>query len=99
MTNFGRVATRLSVPAALAAMLALSGCVAPTASIYADPAPPSQVYTQPYTPTPYTPQPYAPAFATFCSAGAYQCAIPQGTPVGTSCACSGIGAPSYGTAQ
>ena len=38
-------------------------------------------------------------YATYCSAGAYQCPVPYGTAVGTECACPGIGAPSYGAAR
>ncbi len=31
-----------------------------------------------------------------CSAGFYQCVLPQPGQVGTPCACPGLGAPSYG---
>ena len=31
-----------------------------------------------------------------CSAGFYQCNLPQPGQVGTPCACPGLGAPSYG---
>lgn len=33
---------------------------------------------------------------TTCSAGFYICQVPQG-PVGTQCACPGLGAPSFGS--
>ena len=44
-------------------------------------------------PTGRAPVPYG----TTCYAGAYVCQLPAPGPVGSSCACSGIGAPSYGT--
>ncbi|MGI4952283.1 MAG: hypothetical protein ACRYGM_10790 [Janthinobacterium lividum] len=31
-----------------------------------------------------------------CSAGFYQCVLSQAGPVGSPCACPGLGAPSYG---
>ena len=70
------------------------------------------VTTQPYTEAPqgYPSQQYQPQyqyqqqyqqqyFATFCSAGVYQCPVPGNTPPGTSCACPGLGAASYGVAR
>lgn len=47
----------------------------------------------------YESTPQQTAYATFCSAGAYQCPIPYGTAPGTECACPGLGAPSYGSAR
>jgi hypothetical protein len=41
----------------------------------------------------------APAYASYCAAGVYQCPLPSGTPVGATCSCPGLGAPSYGVAQ
>ena len=38
----------------------------------------------------------AQAYGTFCAAGAYQCQLAQTGPIGSPCACPGIGAPSYG---
>jgi hypothetical protein len=64
------------------------------------------VTTQPYPDAPqsYPSQQYQPQyqqqyFATFCAAGVYQCPVPANTPPGTSCACPGLGAPSYGVAR
>ena len=82
----------------LGASLALSACIAPPAAVYSEQPPVQSYSTQPFTQQSY-PAPAAQYFATFCAAGAYQCPVPQGTPVGTSCACSGIGAPSYGAAR
>jgi hypothetical protein len=39
------------------------------------------------------------AYGSFGSAGAYQCQLPGPTVVGSSCACPGIGAPSYGVVR
>ena len=39
------------------------------------------------------------AYAGMCYAGVYTCAAAPYTQVGATCACSGIGAPSYGTAR
>ncbi len=36
------------------------------------------------------------AYGTYCAAGFYQCQLPQSGPLGSPCACPGIGAPSYG---
>ena len=36
------------------------------------------------------------AYGTYCVAGAYQCQLGQAGPIGSPCACPGIGAPSYG---
>jgi hypothetical protein len=44
-------------------------------------------------PTGQAPVPYG----TTCYAGAYVCQLPAPGPVGSGCACSGIGAPSYGS--
>ncbi len=38
-------------------------------------------------------------YGTTCYAGVYTCAAPYASHVGTTCACSGIGAPSYGTVR
>ena len=124
----------LALPLLLvAALLALSGCVAPPPTVYPSQSPPgtinSQSYTtQPYANQPYTSQPYSSQsttittepyqggpqnypsqqyqpqyqqqyFATYCAAGVYQCPVPGNTPPGTSCACPGLGAPSYGVAR
>jgi hypothetical protein len=37
------------------------------------------------------------AYGFHCSAGVYQCFLPNSVPVGSGCSCAGIGAPSYGT--
>jgi hypothetical protein len=45
------------------------------------------------------PQPLPPGSVVLsqqCAAGFYQCVLPQAGPVGTPCACPGLGAPSYG---
>jgi hypothetical protein len=45
------------------------------------------------------PQPVPPGSVVMsqqCSAGFYQCVLPQAGQVGTPCACPGLGAPSYG---
>jgi hypothetical protein len=39
------------------------------------------------------------AYGAMCYAGVYQCAAPAYTPVGQTCSCPGLGAPSFGTAQ
>ena len=38
-------------------------------------------------------------YGSMCYAGVYTCAAPYAAHVGTVCACSGIGAPSYGTVR
>jgi len=38
-------------------------------------------------------------YGTMCYAGVYTCAAPYASHVGTTCACSVIGAPSYGTVR
>ena len=37
------------------------------------------------------------AYGAICYAGPYQCALPASGPIGSSCTCPGLGAPSYGT--
>lgn len=115
MPNSLRAEKVIAIPLLLvAALLALTGCVAPPPS-YPAQSPPGTINTQggystqPYTVPPenqpgYTSQQYQPQyqpqyFATFCSAGVYQCPVPGNTPVGASCACPGLGAPSYGVAR
>jgi hypothetical protein len=39
------------------------------------------------------------AYGATCYAGVYHCAAPAYTPIGETCSCPGIGAPSYGSAQ
>ena len=39
------------------------------------------------------------AYGAMCYAGPYQCAAPAYTPVGQTCSCPGLGAPSYGSVQ
>ncbi len=64
---------------------------------------PSQPYpSQPYPTQTYQAQPstYQPGyFASICLAGNYSCPVPANTPPGTTCACPGLGAPSYGQAR
>jgi hypothetical protein len=66
-------------------------------------APPPVVYAPPPPPD-YTPAPQlapqntqATAYGYTCYAGNYTCALPQSGPVGSTCSCPGIGAPSYGS--
>jgi len=40
-----------------------------------------------------------PPYGSMCHAGVYSCAAAPQSSVGSTCACSGIGAPSYGTVQ
>ena len=39
------------------------------------------------------------AYGSMCYAGVYQCAAPTYSPIGQTCSCPGIGAPSYGTVR
>jgi hypothetical protein len=39
------------------------------------------------------------AYGASCYAGVYHCAAPAYTPIGETCSCPGIGAPSYGSVQ
>jgi hypothetical protein len=39
------------------------------------------------------------AYGATCYAGVYHCAAPSYTPIGETCSCPGIGAPSYGSVQ
>jgi hypothetical protein len=39
------------------------------------------------------------AYGAMCYAGIYHCAAPANTPIGRTCSCPGIGAPSYGSVQ
>jgi hypothetical protein len=67
------------------------GYAPPTA---AGPAPPvTQQPAQPQMSQANTP------YGTMCYAGVYTCAAPYAAHVGTTCACAGIGAPSYGTVR
>lgn len=88
----GRRITVGAVAAAGWALLALlPGCTGVAAPL----APPVS-----YAPPPAYVQPgYAApaAYAGTCYAGAYTCQMPVSGPVGASCSCPGIGAPSYGT--
>ena len=63
-------------------------------------APPPVYYAPPpaYYPPPVSYAPRGlPSYGAHCSAGAYQCWLPASVPVGSTCSCPGIGAPSYGT--
>ena len=39
------------------------------------------------------------AYGSMCYAGVYNCAAPANTPVGSTCSCPALGAPSYGSVQ
>jgi hypothetical protein len=39
------------------------------------------------------------AYGSMCYAGVYRCAAPNFTPIGETCSCPGLGAPSYGTVR
>jgi hypothetical protein len=62
-------------------------------------APPAYYYPPPYyAPPAYYPPPpaYPPGYGGTCYAGAYVCALPGPGPLGGTCTCPGLGAPSYG---
>ncbi len=68
---------------------------------YAYPPPPAPAAGQsapPATAQPQMSQANTP-YGSMCYAGVYTCAAPYAAHVGTTCACSGIGAPSYGTVR
>ena len=69
---------------ALAAVLAAAACapVSPYGPTYGTPLA-----------TGATPQL---AYGANCAAGIYQCQLAQSGPIGSPCACPGLGAPSYG---
>jgi hypothetical protein len=62
-----------------------------------------------YPPAAYAVPPAAPAqsrpadgkvaYGSMCYAGFYHCAAPAQTPIGDTCSCPGLGAPSYGSVQ
>ncbi len=93
---------RLALTVLAPAMFGLAGCIGA-------PAPGPVVYA----PGSYTPPgaPVAPGYATGyapgtqlaysgnCYAGVYTCTLPQALPVGSQCACPGLGAPSYGAVR
>jgi hypothetical protein len=69
---------------------------------------PPVVYPPAYTPAPAPQAQAAPqkgqqqqavAYGSTCYAGFYACPVPAYTPVGNTCSCPGIGAPSFGTAH
>jgi hypothetical protein len=72
---------------------------------YAYPPPPAQEPPQsngaPNTGAPGTPNSGGGkvAYGASCYAGIYHCAAPAYTPIGETCSCPGIGAPSYGSVQ
>ena len=92
---------------ALAALVALAGCVgAPAGGPYAAGYPPAPGYApQPYGQAPgYAPQPgyvadQQAALGGTCYAGVYTCPLPSALPLGAQCSCPGLGAPSYGTVR
>ena len=76
--------THVSRQAALSASLLLAGCYgAPVAP------PPAAPVANGYS--------TGPVAGTTCYAGVYVCAMPSPGAVGSSCACPGLGAPSFGT--
>ncbi len=104
MTNPGRLARRTLIAATAATMGAL-GLAAPAHAFWRGgvffPAPvvvvgPPPVYYAPPPAVVYAPP--APFGAT-CYAGVYACRLPALQPVGSGCACPGIGAPSYGSVR
>jgi hypothetical protein len=60
------------------------------------PAPPAQ-YQAPAQPAPQSQAQDTRPYGSMCHAGVYSCSAAYGAHVGDVCACSGIGAPSYGT--
>jgi len=65
----------------------------PPAASSSAPAPAPQASNQPQMSQANTP------YGSTCYAGFYTCPAPYASHVGTTCACSGIGAPSYGTVR
>lgn len=68
---------------ALASALLLGGCYA---AVPVAPAPVANGYAT-----------SGPTQGTTCYAGVYVCPMPAPGPLGSSCACPGLGAPSFGT--
>jgi hypothetical protein len=70
----------------------------PTYGQSAAPPAQSQVPAQPQASTGAAPQTPV-AYGGTCYAGVYVCPAPGYTPVGQTCTCPGLGAPSYGTVE
>jgi hypothetical protein len=66
---------------------------------YYGPAPQAQPQAQPQASQAPAQNHAQVAYAAMCYAGVYQCAAPAYTPVGQTCSCPALGAPSFGTAQ
>ncbi len=85
--------------AAALALAALAGCTGAAAP--AGPAPYASPVASPYS-TPYAVPgssylvPTPPPYGSMCYAGPYVCRMQASAPLGASCTCPGLGAPSYG---
>jgi hypothetical protein len=90
-----RLTAGTAAAGAWAILALLPGCTGVAAPV-AGPAPVS--YASP-PPAAYSSPAYPPAVAygATCYAGAYTCRMPASGPIGTSCSCPGLGAPSFGT--
>ncbi len=59
--------------------------------------PPGYQASQGYPPAGNPGQSYQGPYGTTCYAGNYTCALPAAGPVGATCSCPGLGAPSFGS--
>ncbi len=83
-----------TLPTLALAAVGLAGCVGvPVAN-----PPPPGAYAAPRG---YGESPRAEpvAYGYTCSAGVYTCTLPAQAPLGSPCACPGLGAPSYGNVR
>lgn len=89
MHTLSRLAGTLAFPVLLAGCVGVAAPVEPAAAYYA----PVPVVLQPGAAAQPLP---ASAYGATCAAGVYQCTLAVAGPIGGSCSCPGIGAPSYG---
>ena len=84
--------------AALTLLGALAGCVGVAPPVVVQPAP-YAVAPAPIMESLTPPNVPLVAYGSACYAGAYQCQLRASLPIGSECACPGLGAPSYGVVR
>ena len=93
----------MHIPSRWAGVLAsvlLAGCTGVPAVVEPALAPaPAPVVLTPAAPVQPAPAVPVVAYGSGCFAGFYQCQLPVAAPIGSRCACPGLGGPSYGTVR
>jgi hypothetical protein len=88
--------TARRVVAALALAASVAGCSGTASPVGPGPAPYAGPVASPYAAPPVGYPAASAPYGSMCYAGPYVCRMQESAPLGSSCTCPGLGAPSYG---